>query len=99
MSSRDPSSGSESPDALSSVGGNAAPVLRSFVERIERLAEEKQALSADIREIFAEAKGNGFDVKTLRKVIAIRRLDPAEHAEQESLLELYCRALGIDPLS
>lgn len=73
----------------------AAGQLRSFVERIERLEEEKAAIATDISEIYREAKGNGFDVKTLRKVIQLRRLEPNEHAEQQALLELYMGALGM----
>ena len=79
------------------VGGIAAGQLRAFVDRIERLEEEKKALSADIKEVYAEAKGNGFDTKILRKVISIRKLEDAERQEQESLLELYMAALGMMP--
>jgi uncharacterized protein (UPF0335 family) len=69
--------------------------LKSIVERIERLEEEKKALADDIREVFAEAKANGFDVKTLRKVISLRKQDKTERAEQEALLDLYLHALGM----
>lgn len=69
--------------------------LRSFVERIERLEEEKTAIAADIKEIYAEAKGNGFDTKTLRKVISLRKKDTAERQEEEAMLELYLHALGM----
>lgn len=69
--------------------------LRSFVERIERLEEEKAALAADIKEVYAEAKGNGFDTKTLRKVISLRKKDTAERQEEEAMLELYLHALGM----
>ncbi|MEQ9518478.1 MAG: DUF2312 domain-containing protein [Parvibaculum sp.] len=69
--------------------------LRSFVERIERLAEEKEALQLDIREVYAEAKGNGFDTKVFRKVIAIRKKDMAEREEEEAMIELYLHALGM----
>lgn len=69
--------------------------LRAFVERIERLEEEKKGLAEDIREIYAEAKGNGFDTKVLKKVIAIRKQDKSEREEQEAILELYLAALGI----
>jgi uncharacterized protein (UPF0335 family) len=78
-------------------GGVAAGQLRSFVERIERLEEEKKALAADIKEVYAEAKGNGFDTKIMRKVISIRKLEDAERQEQESLLEVYMAALGMVP--
>ena len=76
-------------------GGIGAERLRSFVERIERLEEEKAALAADIREVYAEAKGNGFDTKTMRQVVRLRKLDNAEREEQEELLDLYKRALGL----
>ncbi|MSP89781.1 MAG: DUF2312 domain-containing protein [Alphaproteobacteria bacterium] len=80
---------------MSDVGGIAAERLRSFVERIERLEEEKAALAADIREVFAEAKGSGFDTKIMRQVIKLRKMDRADVEEQETLLDLYCRALGM----
>jgi uncharacterized protein (UPF0335 family) len=67
--------------------------LRAFVERIERLEEEKAALAADIREVYAEAKGNGFDVKILRKVIRLHGQDRAERDEEQALLDLYLNAL------
>jgi len=69
--------------------------LRAFVERIERMEEEKAAIAADIKEIYAEAKGNGFDTKVLRKLVTIRRQDANERMEQEALLELYMSALGM----
>jgi uncharacterized protein (UPF0335 family) len=77
------------------VGGSAGERLRSIVERIERLEEEKKALSSDIKDIFAEAKSAGFDVKVLRAVIRLRKQEPAEVEEQETLLDLYRRALGM----
>ncbi|MCC7428909.1 MAG: DUF2312 domain-containing protein [Alphaproteobacteria bacterium] len=77
------------------TGGIAADRLRSIIERIERLEEEKKALAGDIRDIFAEAKSAGFDVKVLRQVLKIRRMDQSEAEEQESLLEVYKRALGM----
>ncbi|MGH6948369.1 MAG: DUF2312 domain-containing protein [Kiloniellales bacterium] len=80
---------------MADVGGIGAERLRAFVERIERLEEEKAALSADIREVYAEAKGAGFDGKTLRQVIRLRKLESNERQEQEALLELYLRALGM----
>lgn len=73
----------------------AGDQLRAFVERIERMEEEKKAISDDIREIYAEAKGNGFDTKVLRMIIKIRKQDAAERAEQEALLKLYLVALGM----
>ncbi len=77
------------------VGGIAAAKLKSYVERIERLEEEKAALAADIREVFAEAKGNGFDAKIMRQVIRLRKMETNDRQEQEHLLELYMRALGM----
>ena len=77
------------------VGGIAATKLRSYVERIERLEEEKAALAADIREVFAEAKGNGFDAKIMRQVIRLRKMETNDRQEQEHLLDLYMRALGM----
>jgi len=69
--------------------------IKAFIERIERLEEEKAAIAGDIKEIYAEAKGNGFDTKVLRKIVAIRKQDHAERMEQEALLELYLTALGM----
>jgi uncharacterized protein (UPF0335 family) len=69
--------------------------LRAFIERIERMEEEKAAIAADIKEIYAEAKGNGFDTKILRKIVTIRKQDANERAEQEAILELYMAALGM----
>jgi uncharacterized protein (UPF0335 family) len=77
------------------VGGIAASRLRSIIERVERLEEERKALAADIKDIFAEAKSAGFDVKVVRQVIALRKKEPAEVEEQQTLLDLYCRALGM----
>ena len=73
----------------------AADQLKSIVERIERLEEEKAGLASDIKDIFAEAKGNGFDVKTLRKIVSLRKLDAAEREEAEFLLSTYKVALGM----
>jgi uncharacterized protein (UPF0335 family) len=71
--------------------------LKSIVERIERLEEEKKTITADIKEVYAEAKGNGFDTKILRKVISLRKKDANEREEEESMLELYLQALGMVP--
>jgi uncharacterized protein (UPF0335 family) len=76
-------------------GGIAADRLRSLVERIERLEEERKALGSDIKDIYAEAKSAGFDVKVIRQLISIRRKEPAEVEEQETLLDVYRRALGM----
>ncbi len=69
--------------------------LRAFIERIERMEEEKKAIADDIKEIYAEAKGNGFDTKVLRQIVRIRKQDAAERLEQEALLDLYMAALGM----
>ena len=77
------------------TGGIAAERLRSIVDRIERLEEERKALGGDIRDIYAEAKSAGFDVKVLRQLIRVRRQEPADVEEQETLLDVYRRALGM----
>jgi uncharacterized protein (UPF0335 family) len=77
------------------VGGVAADRLRSLVDRIERLEEERKALGNDIKDIYAEAKSAGFDVKVLRQLIRIRKQEAAEVEEAETLLDLYRRALGM----
>lgn len=69
--------------------------LKSLVQRIERLEEEKKSLSEDIKEVYAEAKANGFDTKVLRKVISLRKVDAIERAEENALLEIYLNALGM----
>ena len=73
----------------------ATDQLRSIIERIERLEEEKQALADDIKEVYAEAKGNGYDTPTLRQVIKLRKQDTTERQEREALLDLYMSALGM----
>jgi len=78
--------------------GLAAEQLASIVSRIERLEEEKKNLSDDIKDVYAEAKGNGFDTKTIRTVVRLRRQDKADREEQEALLDLYLNALGMGPL-
>lgn len=80
---------------MADVEGIAADRLRSFIERVERLEEEKAALTADIREVFAEAKGVGFDTKIMRQIIRLRRLEQHDRREQEEMLELYKQALGM----
>jgi uncharacterized protein (UPF0335 family) len=79
------------------IGGIAGDRLKSFIERIERLEEERRALGADIKEVYAEAKGTGFDTKIMRQVIRLRRMDKDDLDEQESLLDVYKRALGMLP--
>ena len=80
---------------MADVGGIAADQLRSFIERTERLEEEKAALAGDIREVYAEAKGNGFDTKIMRQVVRLRKMDSNDRSEQEELLDLYKAALGL----
>lgn len=82
---------------MTDVGGITAGQLRSYIERVERLEEEKAELAAHVREVFAEAKANGFDTKIMRQVIKLRKMEPQDRAEQESLLDLYLRALGMAP--
>ena len=84
-----PETDAESPET--GVGAR----LRSFIERVERLEEEKKALAEDIKEVYAEAKGNGFDVKTMRKIVALRKKDPDDRAEEDALLDTYMAALGM----
>ncbi|HEV2336919.1 MAG TPA: DUF2312 domain-containing protein [Stellaceae bacterium] len=79
------------------VGGIAGERLRSFIERIERLEEERRTLGADIKEVYAEAKGAGFDTKIMRQLIRLRRMDKDDLDEQETLLDIYKRALGMLP--
>lgn len=69
--------------------------LRSLIERIERLEEEKKAIAGDIKEVYAEAKANGFDTKIVRKVVTLRKKDRAEREEEEALLSVYLHALGM----
>ena len=79
----------------SDVGGVAGARLKSFIERIERLEEEKAALMEDIKEVYAEAKGTGFDTKTMRKIISLRKMDTEKRRESEELLDLYKSAIGM----
>lgn len=81
------------PDVME-IGGNAQAKLTSLVERVERLNEEARELKDDIKEVFAEAKGEGFDVAIIRKVIRIRAMDAAKRSETEALIETYMSALG-----
>jgi uncharacterized protein (UPF0335 family) len=69
--------------------------LRAFIERIERLEEEKRTIADDIKEVYAEAKGNGFDAKIMRKIVSIRRQDIEKRKEEETILDLYLNALGM----
>ena len=82
-------------DPDSKVGGIAADRLRSIIERIERLEEERKALGNDIRDVYSEGKSAGFDVVVIKQLVRLRKKEPAEVEEQESLLDLYKRALGM----
>lgn len=73
----------------------AAGQLRALVERIERLEEEKRTIAEDIKDVYSEAKGNGFEVKVLRRLIRLRKKDAAERQEEQAILDLYCSALGM----
>ncbi|SCA57532.1 conserved hypothetical protein [Candidatus Terasakiella magnetica] len=81
---------------MAEVGGIAGDHLRSFIERIERLEEEKAALAADIKDVYAEAKGTGFDIKIMRQLVRLRKMEDHDRSEQEEILDLYKRALGMD---
>ena len=81
---------------MARTGGVAGERLRSFLERIERLEEERTGLTADIREVYAEAKGSGFDTKIMRQIVRLRRMDAADRQEQEALLDVYKKAIGLD---
>lgn len=85
----------QEPDSDTQVGGIAADRLRSIIERVERLEEERKALAADIKDVFTEAKSAGFDVRTVKQIIRLRKQEPAEIEEQETLLDIYRRALGM----
>ncbi len=78
---------------MTEAGGIQGERLKSFIERIERLEEEKAALTSDIREVYSEAKGTGYDVKIMRQIVKIRKMDKSDRMEQEELLDIYLRAL------
>ncbi len=80
---------------MTNPGGVAADQLRQIIERIEKLEEEKQAIADDIKDVYAEAKANGYDTKTLRQVVRLRKQEAHEREEQEQLLDLYLHALGM----
>ncbi|MGM0561351.1 MAG: DUF2312 domain-containing protein [Pseudomonadota bacterium] len=80
---------------MSDVGGVAGDRLKSFIERIERLEEEKAGLTNDIREVYSEAKSAGFDTKIMRQVVRLRKMDQSDREEQETVLEVYKQALGM----
>jgi uncharacterized protein (UPF0335 family) len=78
----------------SQVGGIAAEALRQFIDRIERLEEEKKALSADIKDVYSQCKSQGFDVKIVRKIVALRKRDRQEREEEQQIMDLYLAAIG-----
>ena len=82
-------------ETANNVGGIAADRLRSIIDRVERLEDERKALGADIRDVFTEAKSAGFDVKAIKQIIKLRKQESAEVEEQETLVETYRRALGL----
>ncbi len=84
---------------MTDVGGISSGQLRSFIDRIERLEEEKSAIAEQIRDVYGEAKGYGYDVKVIRKVIGLRKMEPHDRHEQEELLDVYMHALGMAPAS
>lgn len=79
------------------VGGVAVDQLKSIIARIEKLEEEKSAIADDIKDVFAEAKGNGYDIKAIRQIIKLRKMDAQEREEEETILDTYLRALGMLP--
>ncbi|MEQ8227520.1 MAG: DUF2312 domain-containing protein [Rhodospirillales bacterium] len=80
---------------MSEIGGAASERLKALIERIERLEEEKAALAEDIKEVYSEAKSAGFDVKIMRQLIRLRKMDPSDRNEMEEVLTIYMRALGM----
>ncbi len=82
------------PDDASGITTSAPGKLKSLIERIERLEEDKAAVASDLKEVYAEAKGEGFDVKIVRKVVRLRKQDVAKRQEEEALLDLYLSAIG-----
>jgi uncharacterized protein (UPF0335 family) len=84
------------PKNAEAIGGIAAEALRNYIDRIEKLEEEKKALGEDIKQVYSEAKATGFDTKILRKIVSLRRVEDNERKEQEELLDLYKRAVGME---
>ena len=81
---------------MAEVGGVAGDRLRTIIERIERLEDEKKALSDDIREVYSEAKGAGFDIKIIRQIVRLRKMNASDRSEMEQVLDVYKRALGME---
>ncbi|HXQ13166.1 MAG TPA: DUF2312 domain-containing protein [Caulobacteraceae bacterium] len=79
---------------IDTLGATAQGKLKSLVERIERLEEDRAAVASDLKEVYAEAKGEGFDTKIIRKVVRLRKADAAKRSEEEALIELYITAIG-----
>ena len=80
---------------MADAGGIAADRLKSFIERIERLEEEKAAIAGDIKEVYSEAKSSGFETKIMRQIVRLRKMDAQERSEQEQLLDVYKQAVGL----
>jgi len=80
---------------MADAGGIAADRLKSFIERIERLEEEKAAIAGDIKEVYSEAKSSGFETKIMRQIVRLRKMEAQERAEQEQLLDVYKQAIGM----
>lgn len=82
-------------EIMSEIGNNSKEQIKSIVERIEKLNEDKDAITSDVKDVYAEAKGGGFDVKALRTIIRLRKMDANDREEQETILETYMHALGM----
>jgi uncharacterized protein (UPF0335 family) len=80
---------------MADAGGIAADRLKSFIERSERLEEEKAAIAGDVKEVYSEAKSSGFDTKIMRQIVRLRKMEPQERNEQEQLLDVYKQAIGM----
>ncbi len=91
-----PTANTSSHTVANDTGGVSGQRLKAFIERVERLEEEKAALAEDIKDIMAEAKGTGFDTKTMRKIIRLRKMDKQKRDEEEELLALYSAAIGME---
>jgi uncharacterized protein (UPF0335 family) len=83
-------------EEIKEIGGVSGARIKSFIERIERLEEEKQTITDDIKDVYAEAKGTGFEIKALRQIISLRKLDAEKRREAEELLDLYKSAIGME---
>jgi uncharacterized protein (UPF0335 family) len=81
---------------MTQTGAIAADVLRSFIERVERLEEEKKNIADDIKDVYTEAKSSGFEPKIMRQVVRLRKMETADRQEQEALLDLYSHAVGLE---